>query len=300
MSSIADALSRDSLADELSTLGIRSGDHLGLGVSFRSLGPVEGGPKTLIDALLDVVGADGTVMVPAFTRMASLRDIRAGKADQAVFEHASTPAYTGAVSEVVRARPEAVRSLHPTNSVAAIGRLAQQLTEGHDETRRAYLPYSRLAEAGGRVLCIGIGDRLVGIRHEAQALAGLLDVVPLQRGIMIRDGNGPDRLFERGDVGGCIKVLPDLVPELRRRGWVKDGGLGRATVTLSDAQGVLVTMTEMLREHPERNLCRMTGCVWCRELERRLRLYGRIPQPRWFQRNRLAGEMIGLVNRFRL
>jgi len=48
-------------------IGIQKGDHLAVTLSFKSIGHVKGGPDTFIDALIEVVGSEGTIMVNTFT-----------------------------------------------------------------------------------------------------------------------------------------------------------------------------------------------------------------------------------------
>ncbi len=292
-------ITRERLIRDLERLGIQPGDHLGLGISFRSIGSVAGGPDTLINALLEAVGPDGTIMIPAFTPLFP-RTITASGRVERVFDPAWTPAYTGIVSETLRQRRGALRSRHPVCSVIADGQLARQLTEGHDADAPACLPYSRLADCGGKVLCIGIGDNLVAFRHQAQYLAGLLDVVPFRRRSRVRDEAGRIRTYVRRDESGCVRKLPDLVAVLRERGLVANGKIGEADAVLVQAREGLRVMTEILRDAPVRNLCGVWSCLWCRELERRLDLYGAIKNPRFFQRHRAVAWLTGLVNRVRL
>ncbi len=292
-------ITRDRLVDDLRRLGIQPGDHLGLGISFRSIGRVADGPETLIDALLEAVGPDGTIMIPAFTQLFP-RTITATGRVEYVFDPARTPAYTGLVPETLRRRRDAIRSRHPVCSIAALGRLARQLTEGHDADAPAYLPYSRLAGCGGKLLFIGIGERMPGFNHEAQYLAGLLEIVPFRRRSRYRDGEGRIRTFVWRDEGGCFVGLWDLNPDLRELGLVTDGKIGEADAVLLPAEQSLLVMTEILRQTPARNLCGVWSCLWCRELERRLDLYGAIENPRFFQKHRTVAWLLGRVNRVRL
>ena len=166
-------ISRQQLAGDLGTIGIQQGDQLAVGVSFKSLGRVEGGPETFIDALTDTVGPDGTVLMNTFTEFFNRTEVRAGWTDY-VFDVDTTIANTGVVPEFFRRREGSFRSRHPTNSVAAIGKHADYLTRDHDEHAPAYLPFARLSELGGKYLAVGIGNKLPGFRHQAQYAAGLL------------------------------------------------------------------------------------------------------------------------------
>ena len=98
-------------------LGIKSGDHIALGMSFGSIGMVSGGPKSFVEALLDVVGPSGTVMIPTFTRHYPLFLVRYHKVP--VFRKEETPSYTGIIAEHIRNDLRAIRSNHPTNSFTA-------------------------------------------------------------------------------------------------------------------------------------------------------------------------------------
>ena len=99
----------------------------------------------LIDALLAAVGPTGVVVMPTFTY------------DNETFT-LDTPGRTGTLAEVFRRRSEAIRSLHPTYSVAAVGGGAAELVDGHERARAtgADSPLGRLAHGGGYVLLLGV------------------------------------------------------------------------------------------------------------------------------------------------
>jgi aminoglycoside N3'-acetyltransferase len=55
-------LTKEDLVKDIRALGVKEGDLLHLKVSMKSIGDVEGGAKTLLDALLEVVGKEGTLI----------------------------------------------------------------------------------------------------------------------------------------------------------------------------------------------------------------------------------------------
>ena len=61
-------ISKRQIIDDLKQLGVEEGDHLAVALSLRSIGHVVGGPKTFIEALLEVVGPNGTIMMPISSR----------------------------------------------------------------------------------------------------------------------------------------------------------------------------------------------------------------------------------------
>ena len=184
--------------------------------------------------------------------------------------------------------------------MTAIGKAAEYLTKEHDENSAAYLPYSKLADINGKILCIGVGDQLIGIRHEAQYLAGLLNIVPCRMGVQYKDDDGNIKLFIRKDKGGCTKRLPELTSVLRKAGMIKEGKIGKAHSLLTSAHEVLDVMTDMLKKKPTLNLCRNALCFWCREIERRLNLYNKIEEPEYFQKYRFIRSSLALINWFQI
>ncbi len=284
---------RATLVGDLRQLGVSDGDHVALGISFKSVGPVEGGPATVLDALIEAVGPRGTIVSPTFTIPSFVpRDY--------IFDADATPAYTGLLPEMLRTHGQAWRSRHPTSSVAALGRLASHLTEDHGANASEYLPYARLAEAGGKVLSIGIGDRLVSFWHEAQSRAGLLDRVPCSQQIKYRTTPGDVKVYRRKRRAGCTKTLSRMLPMMRSQGMVSDGMVGEAESILVPASASLSYMSETLRNTPEVNLCSELTCLWCRHLERSMSLQARVAAPRYFQSNAMASTLVAAINQVRL
>ena len=58
---------KEDIVRGLGELGLRPGDVVLVHSSLSSFGYVEGGADAVIDALLDAVGPEGTVMVPTLT-----------------------------------------------------------------------------------------------------------------------------------------------------------------------------------------------------------------------------------------
>ena len=145
----------------------RAGDHI-LVHSSLSLGWVEDGANTVIDADRGR-GRTGTVIFPTLT----------GCPDDSpehppVFDARHTRCWTGTIPDTARRRPDALRSLHPTHSVAAIGRLAEWITAGHHLVRTPCgcgSPYDKLADIGGKIVLIGVTECINTSFHHAEELA---------------------------------------------------------------------------------------------------------------------------------
>lgn len=154
-----DHRSRDRLARDLRELGLGDGDVVLVHSSLSGLGWVEGGAGTVIDALLSAVGEGGTVLFPTLT--GSAKD---GPEAPPHIDLRDTPCWTGAIPEASRHHSGAIRSIHPTHSVTAIGARAEELTRGHEQSASpcdTHSPYVRLMEDGGKILLLG------GVTHQS-------------------------------------------------------------------------------------------------------------------------------------
>jgi aminoglycoside 3-N-acetyltransferase len=111
----------------------------------------------VLTLLRNVIGSDGTMLFPTYPnhRISSYEYLLQGK----VFDVRRTPSYAGLLTEFARKQPEALRSLHPTKSVCAIGPLARELTNSHQNSRYPYdsgSPFYKLTEHQGRIVGLGV------------------------------------------------------------------------------------------------------------------------------------------------
>jgi aminoglycoside 3-N-acetyltransferase len=118
------ALQIDGIVHAFRQCGIRSGDLLMLhsdSMVLAQLPPMttEGRCKVFFDALDEVLGPEGTLVLPTFTYSFTK------KQNFNVRESAST---VGLLSNYFRTLPGVVRSRDPNFSIAARGRLSQELT----------------------------------------------------------------------------------------------------------------------------------------------------------------------------
>jgi aminoglycoside 3-N-acetyltransferase len=181
-----DAVSRGRLAEDLRRLGVRPGGVLMVHTRMSALGWVIGGSGAVVQALLDALGPEGTLVAyaswaehvyhaedwPPEHRAAYL-------ADPPCFDPATgevDPDY-GRIPERVRTWPGAVRSAHPEASVVAVGARATWLCAEHpdDDGYGPRSPFARVVEAGGQVLMLGAPLDTVTLLHHAEAIADVPD-----------------------------------------------------------------------------------------------------------------------------
>jgi aminoglycoside 3-N-acetyltransferase len=141
------------IAEDLLVAGLRRGGAVLVHSSLRSMGHVPGGAETVIRGLLDALGPDGTLLMPALSYTYV-------NATHPAFDVLRTPSNIGTIPEVFRTRPGTMRSVCPTHSVCGVGAQAERFLKDHhlDETPcGAHSPYRMLRDAGGQILFIGCG-----------------------------------------------------------------------------------------------------------------------------------------------
>lgn len=178
-------ITREELVAQLRACGIKEGQSLCVHASLSSLGFVIGGAETLIRALLEIVGVNGTLMMPSQTW--KNLDPQTGvhweapvewwpliRAHWPVYDKEVTPAIgMGVVAEMLRKWPGAVRSDHPARSFAALGKHAEYLTNDHDLSNifGAGSPLDKFYQLRGQVLLIGVGHDKNTSLHLAETRA---------------------------------------------------------------------------------------------------------------------------------
>lgn len=237
---------KEDIVNGLRELGLKEGDVVLVHSSLSSFGYVEGGADAVIDALLEVVGKSGTVVIPTLTGSEKL------SADNPpVFSPSSTPCWTGLIPETFRKRRDAIRSRHPTHSVAAIGTMAEYLTRGHEHCDTPCgigSPYFKLAELDGYVLFLGVGLWCNTTLHTVEELAMVpyhLQPKPVEAKIVNDDGT-VEVVRIKIHLYGYERDFEKIEPILLSKGFMKIGRIGNATVRLVKAKPMIELALELL------------------------------------------------------
>jgi aminoglycoside 3-N-acetyltransferase len=165
-----DPVTRSRLVQDLRALGLAPGTCVLVHCSLSRIGLVICGTRALIDALLEVLGPSGTLMMPAhsgdLSEPSRWRDppVPADWVDRVreeipVWDPQRTPTRgMGAVAEHFRRWPGVVRSNHPQVSFAALGPEAPRLLADHapGDALGETSPIGALYALDGQVLLIGV------------------------------------------------------------------------------------------------------------------------------------------------
>ncbi len=247
-------ITQEHITAGLRDLGLRKDSKVLVHSAMSSFGHVEGGADTIIDALLQTVGDNGTLLVPTLTGSEEL-----SPANPPIFDPANTPCWTGRIPETLRARPDAIRSLHATHSVAAIGADAEALARRHLESVAPCdedSPYGLLAGmTDGYILLIGVNHQNNTTFHHIEEVAGLdYHLQPDFAKATIITANGPVERHILLHAYGNPRNFSVMEPLFIERRIQKTGQIGNALVRLIHA-GAMVDLTlKCVRGNP-RLLC---------------------------------------------
>lgn len=138
------------LLSDLQRMGLKSTDTIMVHSSMKSIGPVEGGADTVVDAFMEYF-AEGLFMTPTHT-WAQMSE------EYSLFDPEEEPACVGIIPNVFRKRDGVVRSLHPTHSIAAYGKDAAEYIKGEENIITPCQPggcWSRLLDENAKILMLG-------------------------------------------------------------------------------------------------------------------------------------------------
>lgn len=142
--------SREQLLEQIEAMKVDPKGTLLIHSSMKSIGEVEGGPETVLDVWIQYM-KDGLLIFPTYTWD------KIG-ADAPVYDSRTEPSCVGLLTNLFLRRPDVVRSLHPTHSVAALGRDAKDYVQG-EEQRDTPCPrngcWGKLIDRNATILFLG-------------------------------------------------------------------------------------------------------------------------------------------------
>ena len=238
-----------SLMKQLQEMGIDACGTVLIHSSMRSIGPVEGGADTVLDALSEYM-KNGLLVLPTHTWSYI-------NSENPKFHVNDSPSCVGILPELFRKREGVVRSLHPTHSVAALGMDAITFTgDDHcfDTPCARGSSWGKLLDRKATILLVGVDLKRNTFIHGVEEWVDI-----------------PGRLTDEHEM--LYTVLPDgteiSVPSRRHCGlswsehfWKVDevlqhagamfiGQFGDAVVRVCDAAKTNEVISEMLLDNPD-------------------------------------------------
>lgn len=251
-------ISKERLVSDLMKIGIKKGDSVLIHSSLSKIGFVEGGARTVVDALFETVGAGGTLLFPTFP--AAGRN-KTHLEEHPYFDIRNTPSQMGSITEYFRKLDGVFRSFHPTDSVCAKGPLAEYYTNTHYGQLTPYnefSPFRKLCEKGGKILMLG-----TTLNGACVNLHTLEDAVDFKHpvydekifDIKMIDAEGRETMMRtkvHNPECSAKRNCDALKPEFLKQGVLVDGMIGEAKSMLIDADKMLKVM---IKNYNERGIC---------------------------------------------
>lgn len=142
--------SKNELAELILNLGVKKGDSIYLTTTWGNFNNFEGNVTDLFSIIIDIIGEEGTLSMPANTDM-----FLGGH-----FDEKKTITNAGFASEIFRRMKGVKRSVNLSSSVCSIGKKASFYTESHQDSIidwDKHSPYFKMYEDNTKILSMGNG-----------------------------------------------------------------------------------------------------------------------------------------------
>ena len=246
--------SSDKLRSDFIKIGIQPGDTILMHSSYKSLGGVEGGIQTFFKVLTELLGSEGTLVLPSLS-------FDSVTAENPLFNSDTTPGCVGYMSEYFRTTVGGVvRSAHATHSCCAWGKHAVEITSGHENDLTPVgenSPFTRLPNYNGKILMLGCGLRCNTSMHGVEEIEEppyCIDRTTTVAYKLVHNGNTTEQNSYRHnfhtDSGEHIVQRYDRMEELLTMEECKHSYILSAESYLIDARALWQKGVAKLREDP--------------------------------------------------
>lgn len=247
-------MNKRQLIKQLQAIGVKEGMDLMMHSSLKRIGPVDGGPDAIIDALFEVLGSGGTLIMSTVSGSVSQK--------QPIFHVDHTPSSVGYLSNVFRKRDKVIRSLHPVHSLAAFGPKAEFYTEGHLQASTPWSPnhtYGRLMRNNAHIL-------FLGVNFECNTCLHALEIEARVPGLHTRESSTL-KVFDTNNV--CHEVehhwhspkksyYSDMEYLVEKAGGLTYGRIGQGVSRFVNASILRETLLPVFEKTPELAIMRLS------------------------------------------
>jgi aminoglycoside 3-N-acetyltransferase len=244
------AYSKDQIIKQIEDFGINKSDIILIHSSMKSIGEVENGAETVLDAFIEYLNV-GLLIFPTHT-WAKINN------ENDIFDPMTEPSCVGILSNLFMKRPNVLRSWHPTHSVAAFGKGAEEYVQGEenwDTPCHRNGCWGKLYDMGAKILFVGCGLRSNTIIHGVEEWNQIPErLTDNYQSLKIRTPDG--KLIERplrthnplfGDISENYGKIEDA---LLKKGIAKLGRIGDAKTYSCDARKMVDLVTTFLKRNP--------------------------------------------------
>lgn len=178
-------VNKNDVMKALQDLELPSGCTLTLHSSIKSIGYVDGGARTVADALIEAVGPEGTLAIPTFTFC------RPPQAPVTV-DPATDPCDVGAINKALWQTPGALRSIAATHSFALLGKHKEEMYNIPPEVCPLgdQSVFGKLMELDAYILLLGVAYTHCTAGHFAEYLCQVPHRAVYPQKVLIRAADG--------------------------------------------------------------------------------------------------------------
>lgn len=242
------AYRKDDLIKALETLHINKKGTLLVHSSMKSIGEVEGGADTVLDALSEYM-SEGLLVLPTHT-WSYINE------SNPKFYVKDSKVCVGILPEIFRKREDVVRSLHPTHSVAALGKLAQKFIEGHEQwdtpcARKS--PWGKLLDYEAQIMLLGVDLRRNTFIHGVEEwldIPGRLTNEKQALYVVLPDGREISVPSRRHTPYHWSEYFWKVDEFLEEHGAMRKGKFGKATVRICETKPMTKLLNQLLTVNP--------------------------------------------------
>ena len=256
-------VTKSRISHDLEEMGLRTGDTVIAHFAMSKIGWIVGGEVAVIDALMDLLTEQGTLVMPAHTNLSGgepslwkyppvpetwwqiIRD------EIPPFRTESTPtSRLGRIPEAFRSYLGALRSSHPQASFTAWGKHARTVTEGQklDAPFCQDSPLEKIYSLDGKVLLVGVGHLNNTTIHYAEYRAELPNMPRVGRAAAVLE-NGKRVWKTWEEIDHDSDDFPEIGEAYEQSINYDPGFVGDAESRLLSARKLVDYAVSWLREH---------------------------------------------------
>lgn len=215
--------------------------------SYTSLGEVEGGADTVIDAFVEYM-SEGLMVFPTHTWSTVY-------AEQPSYSVEHTACCTGIVPELARKRKDGFRSGHPTHSVVAFGKEAEAFVAGDEKFGTPCArdsAWGRLLDRDATILLVGVGMNRNTFLHGIEEWVGVPNRISDKAYVLssnLGEGNTV-QVLSRQYIGFSAEQFPKVEEPLKVMGVINEGVIGDAKVLYHKTKILYEALVPILEENP--------------------------------------------------
>jgi aminoglycoside 3-N-acetyltransferase len=234
------------LEKKLREMGLSDADSVYIHSAFNPFNGCLGGPMSIINCILNVIGDSGNLMMVSMPYTGYTVDyLKAGK----TFDVTKTESSMGIITEVFRRKKDVVRSLNPAHPILAFGPDAEWIISDHEKTMYSCgkgSPFEKMLELNAKAILFDVPFWIMTFFHfledkfEDCSPVNVYEVEPIESTVINSNG---DRIAVKTYVSSKearkTRSARVLEQELKNRNQMKTAKIGNTKLILVNLNDVV-------------------------------------------------------------